>query len=366
MDRINVETMRGFGVTRRRGTETGGVLLGRIDRKPKTPVIYIYDIEVVPCEYAAGPSYVLSPTDEQRFRDAVARWQPSLDRDSYAVGYFRSHTRDGFTMDERDAAVMREFFRDPVDVALLIKPFATRAATAGFFLKEKGELVTASTPLEFKFETPARPAAAAQETPPAPAPEPKARAVAPTAVAAPPTPAATRSRPPRTSPLVAPDPQGQRDLFAAEVAPPSGRLRALSWTAFFAALLAFGAACGYEYAGRTLEAQRRPAVPAGAGTPTGLPNADLYTVHLQVSQAGSSVMVKWNRDAAPIQAALHGVLTVTEGANSKEVKLGFAELRNGAAMYPLIAPEIRFRLEIFFKNNRSFVESAVFTQAPAP
>ncbi|HYP04822.1 MAG TPA: hypothetical protein VER03_01200, partial [Bryobacteraceae bacterium] len=58
MDRINVETMRGFGVTRRRGTETGGVLLGRIDRKPKTPVIYIYDIEVVPCEYAAGPSYV--------------------------------------------------------------------------------------------------------------------------------------------------------------------------------------------------------------------------------------------------------------------------------------------------------------------
>ena len=71
-------------------------------------------------------------------------------------------------------------------------------------------------------------------------------------------------------------------------------------------------------------------------------------------------MVKWDRDAAPIQAALNGVLTVTEGGNSKEVKLGFAELRNGTAMYPLVAPEITFRLEIFFKGNRSFVESAVY------
>ena len=72
--------------------------------------------------------------------------------------------------------------------------------------------------------------------------------------------------------------------------------------------------------------------------------------------------MKWNRDAAPVQAALHGILTVTEGANSKDVKLGFAELRNGTALYPLIAPGLRFRLEIFFRDNRSFVESAVYTQ----
>jgi hypothetical protein len=71
-------------------------------------------------------------------------------------------------------------------------------------------------------------------------------------------------------------------------------------------------------------------------------------------------MVKWNRDSAPVQAALNGVLTIAEGPNSKEVKLGFAELRNGTALYPSVGPNVRFRLELFFKENRSFVESTEF------
>ena len=77
-------------------------------------------------------------------------------------------------------------------------------------------------------------------------------------------------------------------------------------------------------------------------------------------------MVKWNRDAAPIQGALHGMLTVMEGSSSKEVKLGFAELRNGTALYPHIGPEVRFRLELFFADNRSFVETAEFRESPTP
>jgi hypothetical protein len=348
MDRMNIEIMRGFGVTRRRGTETGGVLLGKIDRRSASPTVFVRDFEVVPCEYASGPSYVLSAADQQRFKETVEKWQPSLDRDIYAVGYFRSHTRDGFALDERDTAVVREFFPDPLDIALLVKPFATRPAIAGFFLKEKGVLVSSSTPLEFKFETPGRgiPPAAAE-------PVREASPAKPPAV-----PAAARAK------ATAPDlrteiaePAFQRDLFSAHVQPPSPWTRRLSWAAFCLALLAFGAACGFEYAGRALQKQK-PQV--NLSVPGGLPNSEMYAVQLQVVQAGSSVMVKWDRDAAPIQAALNGVLTVIEGANSKEVKLGFAELRNGTAMYPLVAPEITFRLEIFFKGNRSFVESAVY------
>ena len=153
MDRMNIEVMRGFGVTRRRGTETGGVLLGKIDRREKSPRHPHSGFRGCTVRVCSGPSYVLSPADQQRFKEVVAKWQPSLDKDVYAVGYFRSHTRDGFALDDRDAIVFREFFPDPLDVALLVKPFATRAATAGFFLKEKGVLVTASTPMEFKFET---------------------------------------------------------------------------------------------------------------------------------------------------------------------------------------------------------------------
>lgn len=346
MDRMNVEAMRGFGVTRRRGTETGGLLLGRIDRKAKSPVIHIQDFEVVPCEYAFGPSYVLSPLDEQRFQKAVAKWQPSLEQDLYAVGCFRSHTRDGFALDESDASVFREFFPDPLDVALLVKPFATRAAIAGFFLKEKGVLATSGTLLEFKFESPMP--GPVEVEPPKPA------AVVPVAVAA-----ASSSRPvvvtPRSETPVPTAPE--RELFAAQMQPASPWLQRLSWGAFYVALLAFGAACGYEYAGRTL-LQARSAT--AAGSPVGLPNADLYSIQLQTSKAGSSVLVKWDRNSAAIQAALYGVLTVTEGGSSKPVKLGFAELRNGTAMYPAGDRETRFRLEIFFKDNRSFAETVVY------
>ena len=142
----------------------------------------------------------------------------------------------------------------------------------------------------------------------------------------------------------------------------SGGPRRLHWIAFIAALLAFGAVCGYEYAG--VLAAKRVSVPLSAATRQGrTPVNDPYAVHLQVAQADNNLIVKWDRDAAPIQAALHGVLTVSEGGNSKEVKLGFAELRNGTAMYPHAGQEVRFRLELFFKDNRSFIESAVFRGA---
>ena len=151
IERLNIEVMRGFGVTRRRGTETGGILIGRIDRREQAPVLHIQEFEVVPCEYASGPSYILSAIDRQKFKEAVARWQPSLDRDLYAVGYFRSHTRDGFTFDEKDATLFRDYFNDPLDLALLIKPFATKAAIAGFFLQEKGSIANSASTIEFPF-----------------------------------------------------------------------------------------------------------------------------------------------------------------------------------------------------------------------
>ena len=61
---------------------------------------------------------------------------------------------------------------------------------------------------------------------------------------------------------------------------------------------------------------------------------------------------------------MRGILTVTEGDISKEVNLGFAELRNGAAMYPRVAPQVRFRMELFFKQDRSFVQTVEFKGTP--
>ena len=138
----------------------------------------------------------------------------------------------------------------------------------------------------------------------------------------------------------------------------------LSLIAFSLALLAFGGVCGYEYARVQAEKQGLGVLSPGASPGSKAPGTDLYSVNLQVVQADSNLILKWDREAAPIQAALSGALTVTEGSNSKEVKLGFAELRNGTAMYPHAGSEVRFHLELFFKDNRSFIESAVFRGAP--
>lgn len=346
--------MRGFGVTRRRGTETGGLLIGKIDRRTQA-VIHIQEYEVVPCEYASGPSYVLSAIDKQKFQDAVAKWQPSLERELYAVGYFRSHTREGFSFDEKDAALFREFFRDPNDVALLIKPFATRSATAGFFLQDNGSLAIAESPSEFTFAPPGKRDFEAHE-PLVPAPEPSAK------------PASTPPARPKIIERTAPSAAYERPMFSQHPEETPAWRRRLSWMAFSVALLAFGAVCGFEYG--TVKAQKQSAAATPTGTTSGGAGAaktgpaDQYSVQLGVTKADTNLLVKWNRDAAPIQAALHGLLTVTEGTNSKEVKLGFAELRNGTAMYPHAGQEVTFRLELFFNDSRSFTESAEFKPAP--
>ena len=70
VDRLNVDIMRGFGATRRRGAEAGGILLGRIERGDPVRVV-IEDAVPVPCEYSRGPSYLLSENDLVVFRQTL-------------------------------------------------------------------------------------------------------------------------------------------------------------------------------------------------------------------------------------------------------------------------------------------------------
>ena len=53
--------------------------------------------------------------------------------DLYAVGYFRSHTREGFALDNNDTELFREFFRDPLDIAVLIKAVCDAHGDGWFF-----------------------------------------------------------------------------------------------------------------------------------------------------------------------------------------------------------------------------------------
>ncbi|HYO80423.1 MAG TPA: hypothetical protein VES20_03410, partial [Bryobacteraceae bacterium] len=125
---ISAEAMRGFGATRRRGAEVGGLLLGYPPECDGQP-FHIDGFIPVPCQYAHGPSYVLSDSDHEAL--AAAARAPSARRSGAVVGFYRSHTRDGMEPDTADAALWSRHFGKMSDgLVLLVKPFATRAPVA--------------------------------------------------------------------------------------------------------------------------------------------------------------------------------------------------------------------------------------------
>ena len=372
IDRMVPEITRGLGATRRRGTEVGGILLGRREGGD----LVIDDYATVPCEYAYGPSYLLSPNDKPRFAEALERLRKSEDS-GIPVGYFRSHTREEMRLDGADIKLFEEYFGSN-GVVLLIKPFATRPAVASFFVPENGALNPALPAQEFPFLSSRK----------KPAPE-AAPAAVPAESPADPPPVAEAPGPVDPPPMIERLPRPQfperrlseddrllsgilgprgvfdappdlvqvpdRELFAEyQRRRPPKWVRWLAWTAFTLAVIAFGGALGYKYATTLRQPDAQAAVPA----------ADPYALNLAASRAQGGISVTWNRDAAAIKSAVRGVLVVTEGTASREVRLGYSELRNGTVIYQNVAPEVKFRLELFFKEDRSLVES-VSWQMPA-
>jgi hypothetical protein len=150
LERMNIEIMRGFGAVPKRGAEVGGVLLGTI-QEGKQPIVRIENFEPVPCHYRRGPSYLLADEDGRDFSDACGRWGRDAGKPVYAVGYYRSNTRDGFSFSSEDVELMNHYFHQDSDVALLVRPSATAAGVAGFFVRDQG-VFPETTPCRFLFE----------------------------------------------------------------------------------------------------------------------------------------------------------------------------------------------------------------------
>jgi hypothetical protein len=414
IERMTVDVMRGFGVTRRRGTEVGGILLGKIETGAE-PVVRVFDYETVPCEYSQGPSYLLSEHELETFRAAIARWRREMSPDRYPVGYFRSHTRDGLLIDAEDVRLFHEHFQDPRAIALIVKPYATRACEAGIFVQSDGKLFAGASPLEFPFvrsqESPEPqeskqkiadqpgPTATTLTQPPPVQPAPAPAAVPPVPVKpapvqpapiqpAPVEPSPTRVAPPADLPRppqperkrvepaplrVETTPERARELWAPRIDRPSPppsppmfghymveepvwKIRFL-WILFTLAVFGFGAIAGYEYAGGQLQPLR-----VISAEPKRL--ADPYSVNLAATVQDDNILLRWDRDSDAIKAAMRGVLTITEGIASREVKLDFPELRNGTVLYHRNGPEIGFKLELYFKDNRVFTESVTLKLGP--
>ncbi|MEK7405647.1 MAG: hypothetical protein AAB225_11115 [Acidobacteriota bacterium] len=317
IDRILLHAVAGLGpMLKARGVEVGGILLGSSERLEGKLVVRIEDFEPVPCQHAYGPSYTLSEADKLELERALEKWKPAPDRRLYAVGYCRSNTREGMALSAEDMAVFSRHFPDPSHVALLVRPRATGSSAAGFFIREDGQIRSASTYLELLLEGRlGRPrpdvASAAAEAGVAaagdrPAGEP------------PPGPAATDFA-----------------LTLLDSAPRRHRRRWL-WVVPVLAVLAAGAALlATGWVRLPLPAARR----------------DPYALALAVRHYGDNVHLTWDRSAPAVRAAQRAVLIISDGDQTRALDLSRIQLHNGSVIYRRISPQVSFRLEVFFGNN---------------
>ena len=363
VDALGAEILRAVGAVPRRGIEVGGILLGSIERG-EPALVHVRDFEAVPIEYMHGPSYVPSDHDLGNFAEAVRRVRSSPDGPLEAVGYYRSHTRDGLSLAPEDVKLFSELFADPNAVILIVHPSVLHASTAGFFFRDHGVLNGEKSALEFPFRRQdlggGRPQRVSREErerhPIAAQPEPEIESEPlPHPV---PTHFAERPRPVsrlRESHLRAVEPD-QHYAPRFEMTPPlvtsaepptrSWPL-GVAWALFIASLLIFGAIAGYYASGARLLPARQAAS-----------DADPYALRLSASQAGDGILIRWNTEAPAIRSAWRAVLNIGDGQDSRTVQLDLPQLRNGSVLYRHVAPGIRLRLDVYLSEQRILSELA--------
>jgi len=311
VDRILAEVMRGYGAVPKRGVEVGGVLIGSIEKGTRT-IVRIEDFEPVACEYKRGPSYLFVAGDREAFEDTCRRWEPNPVQPTFAVGFFRSHTREGFSLCAEDMELMDHYFPSPAGVALLIKPYATKVSVASFFARERGRFPDTAL-LEFPFR---RRELTGEEAPPR---------------------RTMLERVPRRREMLADAPEATVEEVAAPE-PAYGhsapKRPAWVWLPLSFVFLLLGVALGFEV-GLTIG----PRASSSSSTD--------YSLGLIVMKDGDNLSVKWNRDAPAVKAAEKGLLEIQDGAFAKPVELDSAQLRNASILFTASSKSVRFRLTVY-------------------
>jgi hypothetical protein len=334
MDAVLAEIMRGFGAVPKRGAEVGGLLIGSVELDGAT-VVRIENFEPLDCAYTRGPSFLLSAEERKTFADACARWGPDPSRRTYAVGYFRSHTRDGLSLGSEDIELMDGFFPDAASVALLVKPFATKASLAGFFFRENGAFQE-STPLEFPFRRRELTGEDAPQSRPLTGRRPRESG------------AEALAGPVPREPAEGAQTESPQHAYA-ETAPARSRLGAWMWFPLSFVFLLLGVALGYL-----------AALNVGPRAVGNRP-AD-YALSLAVQKSGENLLLRWNTASALIGKADRGVLEIRDGGYATTVNLDATSLHDGKIIFGNKTDAVTFDLTVFLNSNLSVTEKLAWHQ----
>ncbi len=334
VDRLFAEVMRGFGAVPKRGAEVGGVLLGTIEQGAPA-IVVVEDFEPVACDYKRGPSYLFTADDGAAFDDACERWQSDPSRPVYAVGFFRSHTRDGLSLAPEDVELMERYFPSPLHIALLVKPFATKVSIASFFLREDGRFPNAA-PLEFPFRRreltgeDARPRRSMLER----VPRRRERRGE----------GSGQARRTADEELADPTSTPAGPAYAYTTPSKSRTSSGWVWIPLSFVFLLLGVALGL-LAALTMGTKM-------AGT-----SAADYSLGLSVTKEGDNLSVRWDGEASAVRVAQKGVLEIEDGGRTKPVELDAAQLRNGSILVGNSSNMVRFRLIVYPQPRVSVMQT---------
>lgn len=338
LEEIRQVAVEGYHRVPHGGVETGGILFGTHENG----VVRIQAWRPIDCEYARGPSFLLSEKDEAALVETLKSWDgdPRISA-MEPVGWYRAHTRSEVLLSESDLRFFDRFFPRPWQVALIVRPASFAPTRAGFFFREPDGSVRAESSYgEFVMspflragppadaQPPPRlaatpPAAAAPEAPP-PGVESLPGAGDGTHQAAGGEPAAVEPEPLRLELPRAPG--AQRRWFGASVI--------LLWAA--AVMLMAAAGLGYWF------------IISARG------------LSLSAAQKGGELLISWDRAARPIRRATGGLIEIDDHGVHTEVMLTAADLRSGNVSYARQSGDVRVRLMIYLPGSSPVAESTRF------
>ena len=343
VDRLLQDVMRGFGAVPKRGAEVGGILLGKVIGGDRL-TIEIDEYEMIPIEYKRGPSYLLSDADLKAFEETYGRLRHGFKNGFHPVGMFRSHTRDAVGLSQADLDLMAKFFQEADKVVLLIRPYATRVSTAGFYIREEGKFPEGPPAGEFPF----RRKELAGEDDAEPPPSNRGQGSVD-------RPIHRQDSLGSVVPIIRGELPAPRDPEPEPIDDTPGtdlRQTAKSswmWLPLSFIFLLLGVLLGFQ-AALTL----RPQQTGIAGDP--------FKLGLSIAKDGDNLNVRWDRQAPAIRAARSGLLVIDDGPYSKTVELDANQLQTGSVVYRHSSGGVKFRLELSIREHATVSEKQEWKQ----
>jgi proteasome lid subunit RPN8/RPN11 len=302
LDEIRAETVDGLHRLRHGGIEVGGVLFGvrNGDR------IRVLNRRSLQCEYAQGPTFLLSEKDEASLETLIAgaKADPQLSG-LEPVGWYHSHTRSGVFLSDADMAIYARHFPKLWQIALVLRPTQLGPAEAGFFFREPdGKVRVDSSYSPFT----AYPLAKGRLPRPGPQGSPRPE---------------VRVRSGAKNPDSAPEPALPKPQRPPEPIPPKQRW---PWLVVAGVLVALG--IGALAGVLPISGPSRPAI------------------GLRAADQDGQIRIEWDRFAEPIRSAQKASLLLVDGARRVEKTLSPDLLQHGNVVYYRKSEDVEIRLQI--------------------